>query len=59
MESGVTVNQYGVAERGWRTNAIIMSFVRGVWRNIMRGWEAFNDSIAFKVQVMNGDRFGR
>lgn len=35
--------------RGWRTNEIIIPFGSGVWRNITKGWNAFDDNITFRV----------
>ncbi|KAG5577637.1 hypothetical protein H5410_057771, partial [Solanum commersonii] len=45
-------------EGGWRTNEITMPFECGVWRNIMKGWDAFNTRIVFKVGKGAGFVFG-
>lgn len=53
------MDKYGITQGGWRKNEITVSFGCGVWRNIMKWWDAFFDNIVFEVGDASRVRFSR
>nr|XP_016496380.1 PREDICTED: uncharacterized protein LOC107815330 [Nicotiana tabacum] len=47
--SKVIVKKYDSTGGGWRTKAITTPFGCGMWRSIMKNWEAFSGNITYRV----------
>ncbi|KAL6318662.1 hypothetical protein AAG906_001135 [Vitis piasezkii] len=53
----VIVGKYGYEERGWCTKEVKEGYGVGIWKTIIRGWEALKDRIGFKVSSSNKVNF--